>query len=176
MPRSWLYHFEMAVRIVFVVGALALSSGGCARHEAATRDTPVASASASGSEPAPVQRVRAVGQLGPGRGTLVISLLPPKAGKLTEGAPLSVEARGAHLIFPDRVRGKLQSERLPLRIPVDVTDGATGPAEVDLSYYWCGSSEGAACHPERAKLVVELDVTGDAPGGEAHVTHVAAGS
>lgn len=166
----------MALRGMVVVGVLGLMAAGCARREGATRDAPAPADSSAGLAPARAQRVRAVGQLGPGRGTLVISLLPPKSGKLTEGAPLTVEARGAHLSFPNRVRGKLQPGQLPLRIPVDVADGATGPAEVDLSYYWCGKEEGAACHPERAKLVVDLDMSGDAPGGEAHLTHVALGS
>lgn len=166
----------MPSRTFLVAATLSVVLSACERRadiEGAATAAPAAAASPAQTT---AQRVRAVGQLGPGRGTLVISLAPPKSGKLTEGAPLSVEARGAHLSFPAAIRENLDSKRLPLRLPIDVTDGAMGPAEVDLSYYWCGHEEGAACRPERVKLVVELDTTGDAPGGEAHLTHVAAGT
>lgn len=167
----------MPNRTLFVAAALSVMLSGCDRRRASESvGAVVASTTTIPTAPAAAKRVRAIGQLGPGRGTLVISLEAPKRGKLTDGAPLRVEARGEHLSFPTSIRESLDSRRLPLRIPIDVADGAMGPAEVDLSYYWCGHEEGAACHPEHARLLVELDVTGDAPGGEAHLTHVAAGS
>ncbi|MFO0567723.1 MAG: hypothetical protein U0263_18840 [Polyangiaceae bacterium] len=131
---------------------------------------------AEDSAPGAKTRVRAVGQLGPGRGTLVVSLDPPENGKLTAGAPLVVEARGEHLAAPSKLSEKLDPSRLPLRIPIDVVDGASGPVTLQLSYYWCGVGEGSACHPEKALLEVELDTSGDAPGGEAHLSHRARGS
>ena len=129
--------------------------------------------SPSGAEPNPVRKeyVRATGQLGPGAGTLIIGLKPPVGGKLTEGAPLHVLARGQHLRFPKQVRTKLDTTRLPLRIPVTVADGALGPAEVDLGYYYCTDGTHASCRREETTLVVELDLTGEAPGGEAFFEH-----
>lgn len=122
--------------------------------------------------PAPHARtVRAIGQLGPGRGTLVVSPEAPENAKLTAGSPLSVEARGEHFGFPAKLSTKLDPNALPLRIPVDVADGATGPIYVKLAYHWCGLAEGAACRPERVELVVNVDTSGDAPGGEAHLTY-----
>jgi hypothetical protein len=135
---------------------------------------------------APAEHVTAVGQLGPGRGTLVVSLEPGVRGKLTKGAPLTLEARGDHLHFPERRREKLDPAKLPLRIPIDVEDGATGPAFLKLSYYWCGDTAKepepapklaqvgdvpGSCRLESANLVVDLDTSGDAPGGEAHISH-----
>jgi len=152
---------------------LALALAACDRAEGPS--VPAAPAAADTTSAAP-KRVKAVGQLGPGRGTLVLSLEAPPRGKLTHGAPLRVEASGERLHFPERIEQSLDPERLPLRIPVEVEDGATGPALVKLRYYWCGSAEGAACHPERAELWVDLDTSGDAPGGEAHLAHRAAGS
>lgn len=122
--------------------------------------------------PSPRARIiRAVGQLGPGRGTLVVSPEAPLNAKLTAGAPISVEAVGEHFGFPARLSTKLDPAKLPLRIPVDVADGATGPVHVKLAYHWCGLADGASCRPERVELVVDLDTSGDAPGGEAHVTY-----
>ena len=166
----------MPVRLFLVITAICVLLSACDRRRVVEGVASAAETASAIPAQATAKRVRAIGQLGPGRGTLVISLEPPKSGTLTEGAPLSVEARGDHLTFPARVRESLDSRRLPLRVPIDVADGALGPAEVDLSYYWCGHEEGAACHPERVKLIVELDMTGDAPGGEAHLTHVAAGT
>ncbi|GMV17296.1 MAG: hypothetical protein HS104_23875 [Polyangiaceae bacterium] len=159
-----------------VLVALGLAVGACDRRAAHEhRAEPAVNAELAPPRAAP-QRVRAVGQLGPGRGTLVVSLEAPANGKLTTGAPLRLEASGEHLEFPTRIDEKLDPEKLPLRIPVDVADGATGPAHVKLHYFWCGSGEGSACRPERAELVVELDTSGDSAGGEAHLTHRAAGS
>lgn len=166
----------MLVRTIAVVVALGLAVTACDRRKVHEHQAFAAVDTEPAEAPAAARHVRAVGQLGPGRGTLVVSLEPPKNGKLTSGAPLSVEARGEHLKFPARIEAKLDPDKLPLRIPVDVADGATGPAHVKLHYYWCGIGEGSACRPERAELVVELDTTGDAAGGEAHLTHRAAGS
>ncbi|MCA9595492.1 MAG: hypothetical protein KC776_19390 [Myxococcales bacterium] len=162
-------------------GTLALITGiavsGCTKNPAppgeAARQAPAALVTAA--EPthmkASHRRVKAAGQLGPGAGTLVISIEPPAKAKLTEGAPLSVVAHGEHLKFPKRIKTKLDKSSLPIRLPIVVADGATGPAEVSLTYYWCTEGNEAACRPERTKLTVDLDLTGDAPGGEAHFTH-----
>src|SRR5690606_28640236 len=116
-------------------------------------------------------RVKARGQLGPGKGTLLIALEPPAGGKLSPGSPVSVRARGEHLAFPERIRAPLDPEALPLELPIDVTDGALGPANVDLSFYWCDEAEQGSCHPERVTLIVDLDLSGDAAGGEAFVAY-----
>lgn len=102
---------------------------------------------------------------------LIIDLAPPPGAKLTEGAPLKVTASGEHLRFPQSLSTKLDPAALPIRLPVDVADGATGSAEVDLSYYYCTSGDDGSCQPEHAYLTVELDLTGDAAGGEAHFRH-----
>jgi len=163
-----------------LVGLMALvgTSVGCSKRAAPEADVATAPAVLAEDSAPALHRdhVKAVGQLGPGRGTLVISLAPPKGGKLTEGAPLVVEARGEHLGFPKKLRTKLSLDSLPLRVPVDVDDGATGPAYVKLSYFWCGTGDEKACRPERTELVVDLDTSGDAPGGEAHLVHQATGS
>jgi hypothetical protein len=163
-----------------LVGLTVLASlaGGCSKKAPPEAGAATAPAVAREQIGPAVHRghVKAVGQLGPGLGTLVISLAPPKGGKLTEGSPLVVEARGEHLGFPKRLKTKLSFDELPLRVPVDVADGATGPAYVKLSYFWCGTGDEKACRPERAELVVDLDTTGDAPGGEAHLVHRATGS
>jgi hypothetical protein len=131
-----------------------------------------ASAAASTAEHEPaVRRVTARGQLGPGPGTIVIAVEPPAGAKLTEDAPLVVEARGEHLSFPKRIREPLAPAKLPVRLPVDVTDGATGPANIKLGFYWCTEGHEAACRPERVELEVKLDLTGDAAGGEAFFTY-----
>ena len=137
-----------------------------------TRSTPVEAASETPAAKSAAQsqrRVRAVGQLGPGRGTIIVQLKAPKGGKLTEGAPLSIKGRGQDIrVTP--VKGKLRVDKLPVRVPVDVADGATGPVELDVSFYWCrqdGKGRTAACSPEKGRVVVDLDLTGDAAGGEA---------
>lgn len=117
--------------------------------------------------------VRASGQLGPGRGTIIIDIAPAPGGELTEDAPLIVEARGDGLSFPERIKTRLDPAKLPIRLPVDVADGALGPAHIELSYYWCRDGKAKSCNPERARLTVGLRLDGDAPGGEAHFTHTA---
>lgn len=166
----------MLARKLAVLAALGLALGACDRRKEHTHGMESAAAVAAPEARAATQRVRAVGQLGPGKGTLVVSLEAPKNGKLTEGAPLIVEARGEHLKFPARISEKLDPGKLPLRIPIEVADGATGPAHLKLHYYWCGTGSDSACRPERAELVVELDTSGDSAGGEAHFTYRAAGS
>ena len=119
----------------------------------------------------PRQRLKASGQLGPGRGTLVIDVKPPRDAKLTEDSPLVVEAKASHIRFPKKVSKPLHTEDLPLRLPLEVEDGALGPAELYLSYYWCGNGPMASCKPERAQLEIELDLSGSAAGGEAYFSH-----
>lgn len=124
----------------------------------------------------PRVHVRAEGQLGPGGGVLFIDLAPPDGAKLTLDAPLSVGGSGGiGLGFPRRLSGPLSEHRLPLRLPIEVLDGATGPAEVEISYYWCTDGNEAACRREQARLSVELDLSGSGAGGEAHVSYRARG-
>lgn len=121
-------------------------------------------------------RVRAEGQLGPGKNTLFIDIAPPDGAKLTLESPLSVRGSGGiGLDFPRRLGGPLSSHPMPLRLPIDVADGATGPARLELTYYWCTEGNEAACSRERAHLDVELDLTGSAAGGEAHLSYRASG-
>lgn len=154
----------------------ALLLGGCDKKKPEAPGAPAEVGVPAAPEPSVPKRVRATGQLGPGRGTLVVSLEPPENGKLTAGAPLVLEASGEHLEFPPRISQKLDPAQLPLRVPVDVADGARGLMRLKLSYYWCGLADGAACRPERAELEVELDTSGDAAGGEAHLSHRPRGS
>jgi hypothetical protein len=121
-------------------------------------------------------RVRAEGQLGPGKNTLFIDIAPPDGAKLTLESPLSVRGSGGiGLDFPNRLSGPLSSHPMPLRLPIDVADGATGPARLELTYYWCTEGNEAACSREQAHLDVELDLTGSAAGGEAHLSYRARG-
>lgn len=125
---------------------------------------------------AAVVHLRAEGQLGPGTGTLLIDVGAPRGAKLTLDAPISVRASGGiGLNFPKALGGALTNHPLPLRLPVDVADGATGPVRVELSYFWCTDGNEAACQRERADLVVALDLSGGSAGGEAHVSYVARG-
>ena len=120
--------------------------------------------------------VRADGQLGPGNNTLFIDLAAPAGAKLTAESPLSVRGSGGiGLSFPSRLGGALGSHPMPLRLPIEVADGATGPAEVEISYYWCADGNEAACRREQAKLHVELDLSGAGAGGEAHLSYRARG-
>ncbi len=124
----------------------------------------------------PELRVRATGLLGPGGGVLLIDLAPPEGAKLTLDAPLSARGSGGiGLGFPHRLSGPLSEHALPLRLPIDVADGATGPARVELSYFWCTDGNEAACRREQAILHVELDLTGSGAGGEAHLNYRARG-
>lgn len=122
--------------------------------------------------PEPVTRsVKASGQLGPGRGTLIVDIKAPDGAELTEGAPLRVKAVGADVSFPQEINTKLRASDLPARLPLDVADGAQGPIQVDLSFYFCERGDKGSCRPERAKLNVEIDMNGGAAGGEAHLVH-----
>jgi len=117
-------------------------------------------------------RVRAEGQLGPGKNTLFIDIAPPEGAKLTLESPLNVRGSGGIGIeFPRRLSGPLSTHPMPLRLPIDVTDGATGPARVELTYYWCTDGNEAACRREQASLDVELDLSGASAGGEAHLSY-----
>ena len=122
-------------------------------------------------EAAPL-RVRAEGQLGPGANTLFIDLAAPEGAKLTLDSPLSVRGSGGiGLLFPRRLSGTLSRHPMPLRLPIDVADGATGPARVEVTYYWCTDGNEAACRREQAQLDVELDLSGANEGGEAHLSY-----
>lgn len=141
------------------------ASGSSAEATHETRAEPVADDPGGHTK----RRVEAVGQLGPGDGTVLIELKAPKGGKLTEGAPVSVRGSGND-IRVSAVKHALKTAKLPLRVPVHVADGATGPVELQLSFYWCREHEKAgsgACSPEKGSVVVDLDLTGDAAGGEA---------
>ena len=116
--------------------------------------------------------VRAEGQLGPGTGVLLIDLLAPQGAKLTLDAPVSARGSGGiGLAFPRRLSGPLGQQGLPLRLPIEVADGATGPAQVELSYYWCTDGNAAACRRELALVSIDLDLSGSSAGGEAHLNH-----
>lgn len=117
-------------------------------------------------------RIVAEGQLGPGKNTLFIDIAPPEGAKLTLESPLNVRGSGGiGLEFPSRLSGPLSSHPMPLRLPIDVADGATGPARLDLTYYWCTEGNEAACRRERASLDVVLDLSGSGAGGEAHLSY-----
>ena len=121
-------------------------------------------------------RVRAEGQLGPGINMLFIDIAPPEGAKLTLESPLSVRGSGGiGLGFPNRLNGPLSAHSMPLRLPIDVSDGATGPARLELTYYWCTDGNEAACRREQAHLDVELDLSGSTAGGEAHLSYRARG-
>jgi hypothetical protein len=128
---------------------------------------------ADSEQPLP-SHVRAQGQLGPGAGVLLIDLAPPPGAKLTLDAPVSARGSGGiGLGFPQRLSGPLGKQGMPLRLPIEVADGATGPAKVELSYYWCTDGNEAACRRELALLSIDLDLSGSAAGGEAHLSHSA---
>jgi hypothetical protein len=140
----------------------------------------VAAPAAPGANPSAVpvdddaQRVavRADGQLGPGKNTLFIDIAPPEGAKLTLESPLSVRGSGGiGLSFPRRLSGPLSDHPMPLRLPIDVSDGATGPAQLEVTYYWCTDGNEAACRREQARLNVELDLSGANAGGEAHLSY-----
>jgi hypothetical protein len=159
-----------------------------ATHEPASAQQPVAAAPAVApsvsppvSAPVPKEEVAAVrvhadGQLGPGKNVLFIDIAAPEGAKLTLESPLSVRGSGGiGLDFPNRLNGPLSSHPMPLRLPIEVADGATGPARLELTYYWCTDGNEAACIREQAHLDVELDLSGSAAGGEAHLTYRARG-
>jgi hypothetical protein len=141
-----------------------------------TKGSTGASPAAKSRDDAPRVHVRAEGQLGPGRGVLLIDLAAPEGAKLTLDAPLAVSASGGiGLEFPKKLGGALSEHHLPLSLPIEVEDGATGPALVELSYYWCTEGNEAACRREQTRLSVELDLTGSGAGGEAHLSYRALG-
>ncbi|MCH2109267.1 MAG: hypothetical protein MK135_08055 [Polyangiaceae bacterium] len=111
------------------------------------------------------------GQLGPGRGEILIMIKAPAGQHLTEGAPLKVQLEAADMKFPPALSTKLDSQKLPLRVPVEVADGATGPIEVKLSYYYCDDGSTASCRAERAHLILTADMSGPGEGGEVSLTH-----
>jgi hypothetical protein len=105
---------------------------------------------------------------------LLIDIAAPAGAKLTLDAPVSAHASGGiGLGFPEGLSGPLGKQAMPLRLPIDVADGATGPAQLDLSYFWCMDGAEAACRREVALLSVDLDLSGSGAGGEAHLSHSA---
>ena len=125
------------------------------------------------AEPQPVggaaqlSTVKAHGQLGPGEGTLMVMLKPPAGAKLSAGAPYKLSGRGNGIAFKT-VKGKLDPNEPTLKLPVVVSEHAEDAAEVDLKFSWCSHDR---CVREKAKVSVTLDLTGDAPGGEAFFTY-----
>jgi sugar lactone lactonase YvrE/peroxiredoxin len=119
----------------------------------------------------PTRTVRASGRLGPGPATLVLDLLPPAGGKLTAGGPLRISGRGTGLEFPETVATPLDPQAMPWRLPLVVSAGASGLAQVDVSYLYCTEGDSAVCRPERVQLLVELDLSGTVSGGEATVRY-----
>jgi hypothetical protein len=146
---------------------------GCNRGQAEPApelDAPPA-LSAMLKAPLKVHHVKAHGQLGPGRGTLILDLKAPSGGKLTVGAPLVVRGKSEYVKLPRELKTKLKEKDLPLYLPIDVADGAFGPVELEVSYYWCSTGDSASCRPERARLFVDLDLSGSSEGGEAHLSY-----
>jgi len=170
---------SLALLFGLCCGPLAMCTLGC-RGQAPTpppaERAPLAAPAAPGIDPdQPVRaHVRAEGQLGPGTGVLLIDLSAPQGAKLTLDAPVSARGSGGiGLGFPRRVSGPLGQQGLPLRLPIEVADGATGPAQVELSYYWCTDGNEAACRRELALVSIDLDLSGSSAGGEAHLSHKA---
>ena len=157
--------------------SLALLFGLCTelacRGQAATPPPVETPPPAAGDPDEPVRsRVRAEGQLGPGAGVLLIDVAAPRGAKLTLDAPVSARGSGGiGLSFPRRLSGPLNQQGMPLRLPIEVADGASGPAQVELSYYWCTDGDQAACRRELALLSIDLDLSGSGAGGEAHLSH-----
>ena len=117
--------------------------------------------------------IAAAGRFGVGSNTLSITPVAPAGAKIADGSPLVVEIRGAAGIeAPARTRIEMAAGAVPLRIPVQVSAGSSGPIQVDLSFYWCTSGDSTACVPERARLDVTVDLSGPAPG-DASVVHQA---
>ncbi|MET0412448.1 MAG: hypothetical protein ABW217_14195 [Polyangiaceae bacterium] len=132
-----------------------------------------AAAAPAPEAPTPVN-VRAQGQLGIGLGHIYIDIEPPSGAKLTPDAPISVKGSGGiGLSFPKELKGPLSANEQPLKLPIDVADGATGPARVEVNYFWCSEGDSATCRREQALLDVSLDLSGAHPGGEAAIRHVA---
>lgn len=151
----------------------ALFGASCAREQP-TDLKPTSTAPVQASAPEPTRSVatlRANGQLGPGRGTLLLGLEVPEMVELSAGAPLRVSGRSNAIAFPEKIRTQLDPKALPLRIPVDVADGATGPIWLDLTFYYCTKGDSASCLPENVRFSVDLDLSGEHPGGEALITY-----
>jgi hypothetical protein len=153
---------------------------GCARQDKAPAPAEdhsqhlAQAATAPAAEPPTPLNVRAQGQLGIGLGHLYIDIEPPKGAKLTPDAPISVKGSGGiGLTFPSELKGPLSANEQPLKLPIDVADGATGPARVEVNYFWCTEGDSATCRREQALLNVDLDLSGMHPGGEAAIRHVA---
>jgi hypothetical protein len=168
-------------RRALVTGALLVSLVGCQRKEAtpapasdnAARVAAAAPIAAAQEESPPVA-VHAQGQLGIGLGHLFIDIEPPKGAKLTPDAPISIKASGGiGLTFPQELKGPLSAHEQPLKLPIEVADGATGPAQIEVAYFWCTEGDSATCRREQALLKVDLDLSGSDPGGEAAIRHVA---
>lgn len=179
-PAGFFHSVAVLSRQIVVLLAL-LAPTGCGREEPKSESmlavgaVPAAGlvggqARARGPDPLPMS-VKATGQLGPGRGTLIVDIKAPEGAELTEGAPFRVRAQGADLKFPHQIDTELDLAKLPARLPLDVTDGAQGPVELDLTYYYCTKGDHGSCRPERVKLSVEIDMNGGAEGGEAHLVH-----
>jgi hypothetical protein len=165
-----------SLALLFGLYAWLLACRGQVATPAPAESAPLGVPSPVGAGPAadePVQtHARAQGQLGPGTGTLLIDLEAPPGAKLTLDAPMSARGSGGiGLAFPLRLSGPLGQQSLPLRLPIEVDDGATGPAQVELSYYWCTDGNEAACRRELALVSIDLDLSGSSAGGEAHLSH-----
>lgn len=163
-----------ALLLGLCAGALACQGPGVPprpSEKAAPHADPKAAAPAE-PPPPPLTHLKAEGQLGPGSGVLLIDLAPPAGAKLTLDAPVSARGSGGiGLDFPRRLNGPLGQQGMPLRLPIEVADGATGPAQVEVSYYWCTDGNEAACRRELAVLSIDLDLSGSSAGGEAHLSH-----
>lgn len=165
--------FASALLLGLSAGALACQGPGVPprpSENATPRAEPSAAAVVEAAPP--LTHLKAEGQLGPGSGVLLIDLAPPAGAKLTLDAPVSARGSGGiGLGFPRRLNGPLGQQGMPLRLPIEVADGATGPAQVEVSYYWCTDGNEAACRRELAVLSIDLDLSGSSAGGEAHLSH-----
>lgn len=163
----------MLDKLLIAAALASIAVAGC--QERGQRDrAPVAAAKPGGEEHTMARRtVSAHGQLGPGHNTLFVDLAPPKGGSLTEGSPVEIVGHDTELglTFPKPVKTTLSKSALPVRLPIEVADGAVGPAELDVSYYWCGHGDRSSCVREKARLEVALDLSGSAGGGEASIEY-----
>lgn len=174
-PRSAAHEPPVAAAAPAAAAPAAASAGVPSGGEAAP--APAEPAKDDDGAKGATQHIRAEGQLGPGENTLYIDLAPPAGAKLTLESPVNVRGSGGiGLEFPRRLSGPLGSHPMPLRLPIDVADGATGPARLELTYYWCTEGNEAACRREQAHLDVELDLSGSGAGGEAHLSYRARGT
>lgn len=171
--------FDIGLRTSATLLACMALTCGCARQNTSTSEAGAPAAAPNTTEAAPPPAanpvaVHAQGQLGIGLNHLYIDLQPPKGAKLTPDAPVSIRASGGiGLTFPQELHGPLGSHPLPLRLPIEVADGATGPARLELAYFWCTEGAEAVCRREQALLNVDLDLSGTSAGGEAQLKHKA---